>query len=88
MCFETDGAVAYQSQKLKSFLEVKIYFESMYKIYFAKVSDCLKSRLSWSDLQMLRDIILVLATQGWQSFLMKIIHWIVLIGLLSIFHIH
>ena len=68
-CSETDGAVAYQSQKLKGFLEAKKYFESMYKVYCAKVSDCLKSRLSWSDLQMLRDIILVLATQGWQKLL-------------------
>ena len=68
-CVETDGAVAYQSQKLKSFLEAKRYFESMYKAYCAKVSDCLKSRLSWSDLEMLRDIILVLATQGWQKLL-------------------
>ena len=68
-CSETDGTVTYQSQKLKGFLEAKRYFESMYKDYCTKVSDCLKSRLSWSDLEMLRDIILVLATQGWQKLL-------------------
>ena len=66
-CSETDGAVAYQSQKLKGFSEAKRYFESMYKVYCTKVSNCLKSRLSWSNLQMLRDIILVLATQGWEK---------------------
>jgi len=35
-CSETDGAV---SQKLKGFLEVKRYFESMYKVYCTKVSN-------------------------------------------------
>jgi len=81
-CSETDDTVAYQSQKLKGFLEAKRYFESMYKAYCTKVSDCLKSRLSCSDLQMLRDIVLVLATQD----LDKDDTLIPLIGLLIIFH--
>ena len=46
----------------------KIYFTSTYKDYCSKVSNCIKSRLAWSDLQ-LRDIIFVLATQGWQKLL-------------------
>jgi len=61
---ETDGAVAYQPQMLKGFLEAMRYFESMYKVYCTKISECLKSRLLWSDLQILRDFMLVLATQG------------------------
>ena len=31
--------------------------------------DCIKSRLAWSDLQFFRDIIFVLATQGWEKLL-------------------
>ena len=33
----------------------------------SKVCDCIKSRLAWTDLDMLRDIIFVLASQGWQK---------------------
>ena len=29
----------------------------------------MKARLTWSNAQMLRDIILILATQGWQKLL-------------------
>ena len=32
-----------------------------------KVMECIKSRLAWSDLDLLRDIIFVLATQGWEK---------------------
>ena len=66
-CTESDSATAYQSQGLTKFVEAKMYFEENYKVYCSKVSDCLKSRLAWSDLQMLRDVILVLATQGWEK---------------------
>ena len=66
-CNESDSVTAYQSQGLKKFVEAKMYFEENYKVYCSKVSDCLKSRLAWSDLQMLRDVILVLATQGWEK---------------------
>jgi len=65
-CTENDDATFYQSQNLKGFVEAKAYFDRSYKEYCSKVSDCLKCRLAWSDLQMLRDVILVLATQGWQ----------------------
>ena len=33
------------------------------------VTDCLKSRLAWSDLQLIHNVILVLATQGWEKVL-------------------
>lgn len=68
-CTENDGATFYQSQELKQFATAKVYFTSNYKTYCSKVSHCIKSRLAWSDLQMLRDIIFVLATQGWQKLL-------------------
>ena len=34
-----------------------------------KVKECLRSRMSWSDQQVIRDIISVLATQGWEKLL-------------------
>lgn len=66
-CTENDSATFYQSQELKQFVTAKAYLISNYKNYCSKVSHCIKSRLAWSDLQMLRDIIFVLATQGWQK---------------------
>ena len=32
-----------------------------------KVSERIKARLGWSDLQLMRDILLVLNTQGWEK---------------------
>ena len=31
------------------------------------MSQCIKSRLSWSDLQLMRDIIFVFALHGWEK---------------------
>lgn len=42
--------------------------------YCDAVTTCIKSRLSWSDLQHLRDIILVLATAGWEKVMEKLDH--------------
>jgi len=66
-CTVNDGTTTYQSQNLKGFVEAKAYFSNHYREYCSKVNGCLKSRLAWSDLQLLRDTILVLATQGWQK---------------------
>ncbi len=32
-----------------------------------RITLCIREMLSWSDTQLLRDIIFVLATQGWQK---------------------
>ena len=66
-CTGNDGAIIYHSQNLKGFVEAKAYFDKNCKEYCSKVNDCLKStgcRLAWSDL---RDIILILGTQGWKK---------------------
>ena len=68
-CTENEGTVCYQLQNLKQFENAKSYFASNYKAYCTKVKSCMKSRLTWSDVQMLRDVILILATQGWQKLL-------------------
>lgn len=52
---------------MKNLSEAKATFESNYKQYCSKVTNCIKARLEWSDLQLIRDIITILATQGWQK---------------------
>ena len=37
------------------------------KGFCEKVNACLRSRMEWSDQQLMRDIICVLATQGWEK---------------------
>ena len=64
---ETEGEVAYQHQALKAFERAKSLYQSHYREYCTSVTDCLKSRLQWSDLEMIRDVIFVLATHGWQK---------------------
>ena len=56
----------YQHLTLRRFQVTKRYYESHYHEYCAAVTDCLKSQLQWSDLQIIRDVIFVLATHGWQ----------------------
>ena len=55
----------YQSQHLKQYDVAKSYFEKHRGSYCSKVSECIKSRLAWTDLELLRDIIFVLASQWW-----------------------
>lgn len=64
---ETEEETTYQHQTLKRFQGAKSYYELHCHEYCAAVTDCLKSRLEWSDLQIIRDVIFVLATHGWQK---------------------
>jgi len=70
-CTTTDGSestsTVYQSLRLKQFDAAKSHFANHCASYCSKVCDCIKSRLAWTDLDMLRDIIFVLASQGWQK---------------------
>ena len=66
-CTEEDGHTVYQCQQLKKFSEAKSYYLSNYKQYCSSVSQCIKSRLSWSDLQLMRDIIFMLSSHGWEK---------------------
>ncbi len=62
-----DGKTLYQCQELKSFASAKAYYENHFTEYCTKVTQCIRSRLAWSDLQLLRDVIFTLSTQGWQK---------------------
>ena len=59
----------YQAQKVKYYVNANEYFVAHYKDYCKGVSQCIKSRLEWSDLELMRDIIVVLNTQGWEKLL-------------------
>ena len=60
---EEDGSTVYKLQKLKRHSETENYFSSKYEEYCHRVSQCIKSRLSWTDVELMRDIIFVLSTQ-------------------------
>jgi len=65
---EEDGQKdVYQLQKLRNITDAKVTFEGSYKHYCSKVTDFIKQCLEWFDLQLFRDIIEILATQGWQK---------------------
>ena len=66
---EEDGEMVYQCQELHRYDQAVSYFTAHYEEYCTSVTSCLKSRLAWSDLQIIRDVILVLASQGWEKLL-------------------
>ena len=61
------GDSVYQCQSLKYFDQAVQHYSSQCKAYCTSITSCLKSRLEWSDLEFVRDVIFVLATQGWQK---------------------
>ena len=64
---EENGKKVYQCQEFKKFGEGQSYYERHYKEFCAQVTECLRSRMAWSDQQVIRDIISILATQGWEK---------------------
>ena len=66
-CTEENGFTIYQCQQLKKYSEALRYYASQYEEYCSTVSQCIKSRLSWSDLQLMRDIIFMLASHNWEK---------------------
>jgi hypothetical protein len=64
-----EGEQVYQGQTLKKFSEAKTLFEQNYTEYCSKVTTRIRTRLSWSDMQLIHDIIFMLSTHGWQKVL-------------------
>ena len=60
-----EGKNVYQGQKLHRYDAALSHFTAHFEEYCTSVTSSLKSRLAWSDLEMIRDVILVLACQGW-----------------------
>uniref|UniRef100_A0A1X7V1N3 HAT C-terminal dimerisation domain-containing protein n=1 Tax=Amphimedon queenslandica TaxID=400682 RepID=A0A1X7V1N3_AMPQE len=59
--------MVYQYQELKKYLEGLRYFQNHHKEYCTKVIECICSCIAWSDLELMRDIVFVLRTQGWEK---------------------
>lgn len=66
---DEDGKKFYQSQELKHFEIAHTYYTHHYQKFCQKLTDCVKQRLAMSDLGMMRDIIVVLSTHGWEKLL-------------------
>ena len=66
-CSKEGENTIYQAQQLKNFDAAETHFENHHVEYCTLIKNNIKSRLAWSDLQCLRDIIFILATQGWQK---------------------
>jgi len=65
---EEDSSKVFQQQPLQHFAEVKQHFSSHHEEYCTLVTNCLKNRLEWTDLEYIRDVIHFLTTKGWQKF--------------------
>ena len=59
------GNKLYQQQVLTNFDAAQQHYSSHCEEYCTAVTSCLRSRLEWTDLEFVRDVILFLATQGW-----------------------
>ena len=57
----------YQCQEIKKYSEAQIYYQNQSQDYCSKVTECIRSRMAWSDLQLMRNIVFILGTQGWEK---------------------
>ena len=64
-CTKEDGKTIYQCKQLKKYSEAENYYSSNYEGY------CIKSTLSWSDQQLMRDIVFLLSSEGWEKLVEK-----------------
>ena len=62
-----NGDYIYQCQTLKAYDQGKALLAANYRKYCSSVTECLKSRLKWSNIDLIRDIIIILEAQGWQK---------------------
>ena len=60
-----DSKELYQSQEVKHFTQAEEYYLAHYDDVCKRVSDCIKTRLDWLDLQLMRDIIVVLSGKSY-----------------------
>lgn len=64
---QEEGSNFYQQHILRNLSEAERYYQAHFDEYCTSVTTCIKSRLEWTDLEFVRDVILFLATQGWQK---------------------
>ena len=66
---EEDGIKSYQCQEVKLLSQAEVFYETHYPDYCSRVVQCIKTRLAWSDLQLMRDLVFFLSTHGWEKVL-------------------
>ena len=59
------GNKPYQQQILTNFDAAQQHYLSHCEEYCTAVTSCLRSRLEWTDLEFIQDVILFLAKQSW-----------------------
>ena len=64
---DEDDSKVYQCQELKHFSAAVSHYSVKYGDYASRVIQCIKSRLLWSDMELMRDIIFMLSTHGWEK---------------------
>ena len=64
---QEDGNHLYQQTALARFDAAQQHYSSHCEQYCTAVTTCLRSRLEWTDVEFVRDVIVFLATQGWQK---------------------
>ena len=77
----------YQSQEVKSYGQAEKYCLAHHEDICKRVSECIKARLGWSDLQLMRNVLLILNTQGWEKLIKEKYHLEELLQLISRFKI-
>lgn len=58
------GEMVYQCQELRKFSDAQSYYQNHFQDYCSRVTECIRSRMAWSNLQLMRDIIFMLGSQG------------------------
>ena len=56
---------------MRNLSKAKSFYESKHDEFCSSVTAGMKARLAWSNLRVIRDVISVLTTQGWQRSLDK-----------------
>jgi hypothetical protein len=68
---EEGGEKSYQSQVVQCLSGAETYYAAHCEDYCSRVIQCIRTRLAWSDLQVMRDIVYFLSTHGWEKVLQE-----------------
>ena len=73
-----EGKETYQCQQINKFSDGWRYYQNS-EDFCRSVIECVHSRMSWLDTQLIRDILFMLVSQGWEKVIeendtMKAIH--------------
>lgn len=64
---EEGGIKYYQSQEVRQVSVAETFFSSHCDEYCGRIIRCIQSRLAWSDLQLMKDVVFFLSPHGWEK---------------------